>query len=471
MKKRSLVLVALFGVLFATGLRAADEPPFPKELPAFGLDRPLPVPPVVQLKTAEGLTVWIVARAGFPKVTAMLTVRGGSAADPKDFPDLSDLLVATVKDGTPMRSATQIAEEIQAVGGEISTATHVDALFVTVGGLAWGSDRLLTVLADIARHASFPAGEVKLAKSNALEDLQSQLSKPEFLAARAFAAALYGDHPYRAVMPTPESITAATPELLRQEFQRRFRPERALLIVIGDLDPAATVKTVTAAFGGWTVTGEAAPDAPPGPASTAHSIYLVDRPDSVQSLVVVGGLGPKVGDPDYYSLLVANMIFGGSPGSRLTRNIREDKGYTYSPESMVTPRQASGRWRVRAFVRNEVTAATLNEIRYELDRLGTTRATDLELSTAKRYLSGSYLLDNQQQSALGTALAMGWINGRTPEALAEFVSKVSAVTLTDVERAARTFFAFREQLVLVVGDGAQVRPVLEQFGPVTDLKP
>jgi zinc protease len=468
----ALAALALSTALLAPGvLRAAEEKPLPKELPRFGADPPLPVPATARSTTPEGLTVWIAARPGLPKLTATLTVRGGSAADPRELPGVSQLLAETVKDGTATRTARQLAEELQAAGGQISASASEDAISVTVVGLSSGAQRVLDVLADVARHASFPAGEVALAVSNARAGLEARLATPEFLGSKAFARALYGDHPYHVVAPTPESLAAITPDALKREFARRFRPERALLVVVGDVDAAATGKTIAAAFGGWQGLGEAAGPTPPAPGSPGRAIFLVNRPGSVQSLFLVGAPGPRMTDADYYPALVANTIFGGAFGSRLIRNIREDKGYSYSPSSTLQTLEAGGLLRVRADVRNEVTAPALKEIFSELDRMGSTRPSTEELATAKRLQAGLYLLRNQRQGGLAGALAANWINGLPPEALGEFVPKIQAVTAADVAGIGERYLASRRQLVVVVGDSAKVRPVLEQFGAVTDLQP
>jgi zinc protease len=470
MSKKWIVLLAL-GALATTGAWAAEEQPLPKELPPFAPDKPLPVPPIAQSKTAEGLTVWVVKRTGFPKLTAVLAVRGGRAADPANLPGLSELLAATVTDGTPTRSSQQIASELQAVGGEISARSTKDALYVTVDGLASGAGPLLAMLADVARNASFPAGEVALAKSNALQNLQARASQPEFPGNKAFSRALFGEHPYHVIAPTPESIAATTPETLKAEFLRRFRPERSLLVVVGDVEAAATARQVAKSFGGWKTASAELPETPPAPTPTGRAIYFVDRPGSIQSLLLVGSSAPSERDPDYYPVVVANTIFGGAFGSRLTRNIREDKGYTYSPGSGLAPYQAGGQLQVNASVRTEVTSPTLKEIFFELDRMGTSRPTDEELSTAKRWQTGLYLLRNQIQGGLAALLADYWVNGLPPGELGEFVPKVNAVTAADVERVGKEVFASGRQLVVVVGDSSKAKADLAQFGPVEDVKP
>lgn len=469
---KKTILLALPLALFLPALLQAKEPrALPKDLPPFGPDRPLPVPSIAKSTLPEGLTLWLVPRPGFPKVSAVLAVRGGTAADPAGMEGIGDLLAATLAEGTAKRTSRQIAEELQAVGGELEAQAGDDAVVVTAGSLASGADTLLDVVADVARNAAFPAKEVELAKANALDGLSAKESTPEFLAEKAFAAAVYGKHPYRTVSATRETIEKTTPELLRKEFARRFRPGQALLVVAGDLDVAATQKKVARLFAGWKAAGEGIAATPPSPPERERELYVVDRPGSVQSLLMVGRPAPKAGEKDYYPTLVANTVLGGSFASRLVENIREDKGYTYSPRSGVQPNREGSLFRVRADVRNEVTAAALNEVFYELDRMATTQPSAEELTKAKRYQAGLYLLRNQIQAAVAGTLARNWVLGLPPESLAEFVPKVNEVSAKDVQEAGRKVFRSTSQTVVVVGDAAQVRPEVGLFGKVADLKP
>jgi zinc protease len=168
---------------------------------------------------------------------------------------------------------------------------------------------------------------------------------------------------------------------------------------------------------------------------------------------------------------VANTICAGSFGSRLVENIREDKGYTYSPGGSISARAKGSLLTARAAVRTEVTAATLNEMFYEQDRMAATMPTDEELSRAKRYQGGLYLLRNQIQASVAQSLASNWVNGLPPEALGEFVSKVNAVTAEQVREAGRAFFPSARQIVVVVGEEAQVKSELAQFGEATVVQP
>jgi len=168
---------------------------------------------------------------------------------------------------------------------------------------------------------------------------------------------------------------------------------------------------------------------------------------------------------------VANTICAGSFGSRLTENIREDKGYTYSPRGGIAARQKGGLLTVQADVRTEVTAAALLEMFYELDRMGATPPSEEEMSRAKRYQGGLYLLRNQIQGSVARTLATNWVNGLPPEALGEFVTRVNAVTPEQVRAAGRSFFPSATQTVVVVGDEPKVKGELAQFGTATTVQP
>ncbi len=461
-------------LLAAPGLvLAAEQKALPKDLPPFGADRPLPVPSIAQSKLPNGLTVWLVKRSGFPRAAVVLALRGaGSVADPKNAEGITELLAATVKEGTTTRTSHAIAEELQSVGAEINANGAADAIYVTAGGLGSGVPKILEVTADMARNASFPAAEVELAKGNALQGLAARESTPEFLAQKALARAVYGDHPYHVVAPSRETLQAATAAELKQEYAQRFHPERALLVVVGDFDSAAVQAALTRHFGPWHGTGVAPAETPPSPAASATRLLLVvPRAGSVQSQILMGRPAATVTDAAYYPLLVANTICAGSFGSRLVENIREDKGYSYSPGGSISARAKGGLLTARAEVRTEVTAATLNEMFYEQDRMAATQPTDEELSRAKRYQGGLYLLRNQIQAAVAQTLASNWVNGLPPEALGEFVSKVNAVSAEQVREAGRAFFPSARQTVVVVGEEAKVKAELAQFGEATVVHP
>lgn len=466
MKPLRLAARLLSILIFALGAFAAEKaPPLPKDMPPYGPLVPFHAPQVQANKLDNGLTLWLVSRRGFPKVAFALAIRGGMAVDPKDRPGLSELLLATLDQGTKTRRAKQIAEEIQAAGGDLSGNAQPDAMVVSTEVLAPKAEAALSVLADMLQNATFPDDEVALAKRNAADNLREQESRPSFLVRRALAKALFGDHPYSIVAPTQESIANTTPAELRQEYARRFRPDQTLVVAVGDFDAEALAASVRKLLGNWIgAAGPAMASLPALPKSNPHAVFFVARPGSVQTTLAVAAFAPTERDPDYAATEVANAMYGGMFGSRLIKNIREDKGYTYSPGASLQSHRETGVLQTRADVRNEVTGPTLNEIDYELDRMATTSPAADEITRAQRYLVGLKAVILQLQAAVASQLASLWVNGLPPEELGAESEKVQKVTVADVDAAAAKYFPAFRQTIVAVGEEKVVRQQLAPFG-------
>lgn len=452
-------------LLLASCSYAQKEPPLPADLPPFGSEKPLQVPEVREERLDNGLTLWMVPRSGFPKVSISLAVAGGTAADPKERPGLSQLLVVTVSEGTKQRSARQIAEEMQAVGGDITAIGFRDVISISSSVLTTSAPKGLTILADVVQNATFPDDEVALAKKNVAQQLDQQEADPYFLASRAMSKVLFGNAPYAIASPTKQSIAATTGSELRAEFARRFRPERALLVIVGDFRPDQMHALVAERFASWHGSSAEAIAPPPVPAGTPpHSVFVVPRPESVQTTLLISSFSPRRGDSDYEAAVVANAIYGGTFGSRLTSNLREDKGYTYSPASFLLIYRFAGVLRTRADVRNEVTGATLNEIFYEMNRMATTRPGDGELQQAKRYLLGLEGIRLQSQDAVAAELVDLWSKSLPPREIARYGKNIGAITAADVESVSRKYFAASRMSIVAVGEETIIRNSLFSFG-------
>jgi zinc protease len=468
-----LIIVMLASLALSKSVAAQEKlPPLPKDLPPYGPLIPFQTPNVQVSKLSNGLTVWRVARPGFPKVALTLAVRGGRAYDPKDRPGLSDLLMATMDEGTKTRSAKQIAEAFQGAGGDLSGDLRPDALLTSVQVMSDKADATLAVLADMAESATFPDDEVALAKTNALQNLQAQEAEPSFLAQRALAKALYGAHPYSVISATADSINQTTAGQIRAAYHQRFRPDQSLLVAVGDFDSGALEASIEKYFGGWTAPSEPPPSAPPKPpGDNPHAIFLVPRPGSVQTTLTMASFGPRRSDPDYAAAEVANAIYAGMFGSRLIRNIREDKGYTYSPGGSIQLRAEAATVQTRADVRNAVTGPSLNEIFYELNRMATTEPAADEITNAQRYLVGTNAIFLQIQSAVASQLGWLWVYGLPPEALGQESADIQKVTVADVTAAGRKYFPAARQTVVAVGEEQGVRDQLAVFGLPIEAAP
>jgi len=451
---------------------AQKEFQMPKDIPPYGPEKPLSPPAVRSAKLDNGLTVWLVSEPGFPKIAFTVAVRGGFAADPSDRPGISELLSKTVDQGTKARPAKQIAQELQAAGGDLSASSHKDFIEIDTAVLASKMDAGLSVLSDVLQNASFPDAEVALAKRNLSDTLRQSESDPSFLATRAMGKVLFGDHPYHVTSATQESVAASTPADLRNIFARRFRPDQVILVAVGDFDDAKMMDTLQQKFGAWKSPANAPLPSPVRPSNPPeHAVYLVSRPGSVQTTLELAGFGPLRGDPDYPAATIANAIYGGLFSSRLVTNIREDKGYTYSPYSDVMTYQAAGVIFTRADVRNQVTSPSLNEIKYELNRLATTAPTAEELSTAKRFLVGSEAIQLQSRTSLSSQLAGLWVDGLPPEQIGIYGQKVTNTTSAEVEAVSKKYFPAYRQAIVAVGEEKVVRDAMAPLGiPIKTLQ-
>ncbi len=444
----------------------------PANLPPLGEERPVPAPRVETAALPNGLAIQVVPWEGVPLATARLVFRGGFSDDAPSEPGLARLLSAALREGTTTRSGAELADLAQEAGGDLLAGAGPDSLTVAASGLASRVPLLLDLVADAALRPAFPVDGVERVKDLALEELETSESEPFFLGVRAFAREVYGGHPYSVVSPTAASIDAVTPERLAAEAARRLRPDRALLLVAGDVDPETVFAEAERLLGGWK--GEGAPPPPvPVPADPRgpRRIVVLDRPGSVQTNLLVGGPGIPRTDPDAYALELALTIYGGSFTSRLVQNLRETKGYTYSPGAGASWMAGRGSVRTFAAVRSEVTGAALNEILYEMERMATTEASEEEMERAFRRDAGSLAIGLQTASGVAEEVARFWVLGLPPEEIGRVVPGLAKVTKADVRRASRRVFGTGAARIVAVGDAAAIRAELATLGEILEPVP
>jgi zinc protease len=467
MRRLILFIVAMLMVL-PLGASENSQVPLPKDLPPYGPLKATPAPNLTQVQLPNGLTVWLLPRPGFPKVRFLLTVRGGLEADPKELPGVSEFLAATVGQGTTTRSAKQIAEQVQGAGGEFRAQANGDALWLETSVLAGRADTALAVLSDVSQHATFPEAEVEIARRNLTNSMQRRQSDATYMARRALAAAMFGDHPYAVIGPTGEALTKTTPAELRSEYARRFRPDQALLLVIGDFNVDHLNRAVEQQFGKWQAPAEEkisdflAPEQ-----RNKATIFSVPRPNSVQTRFFAATLGPTETGPDYAAVSVATLVYG----MRVSKNVREDKGYAYSSGAEAQLQRKANLLITAAAVRNEVTGPSWNEMSYEMNRMATTAPTKEEVERVKHFLIGYDALNLQTLSGMGTRLSQLWINGLPPEQLGREGENIEKVNIADVERIGRKYFPASQMTIVAIGDEQVIKQQLSIFGLAIKTQP
>jgi predicted Zn-dependent peptidase len=468
---KTFKLLALAVGLSLAGFVQAAEKPLPKDLPAYGPEKPLPTPQIQQRTLPNGLTVWVVPREGLPKVNLELAVLGGTAADDPKTPAISAMMTRLLDEGTATLSSRQIAEKLQSIGGDYGAGADADAIVIRASALASHAPELFDLVADTALHPSFPPKEVALAQANAMQELKVQESSPAWQAQRAFDHAAFGSHPYSRDSLNEASVQASTPEALRALHAARFQPDRALLVIVGRVDAGQAFQLASDRFGGWKSDGSKLAATAPAPSEPAAKRLIVPREGAVQSNIRYGRPVVAASNPDFIPLTVADTILGGGFTSRITQDIREDKGYSYSPFSSFDARRAGGSAFARVDVRNEVTGATLAELAKLYDSMATQAPSEEELTGAKRLVGGIYLLRNQIQGALTATLAGYWIDGLPPDFLGRYVAEANEVSAAQVQAMGRKYFASKDQSIVVVGDPKAIDAQLKPFGRFETYKP
>jgi predicted Zn-dependent peptidase len=377
------------------------------------------------------------------------------------------MTAAVVRTGTAARASRQIEEELRRIGADLSTNAGADSSAISFSGLAESSRELLALVADLARNAAFPANEFERERRQRLEELRIERATPGFLASERLRKSLFGTHPYASIAPTEAQVLAYTREQLADFYRAHYVAPNALLILVGDFSTPRLLEQVERIFGASPASAPVRPQFAPPAQPRGRRVHLVHLPGAVQTQMMVGNLAITRAHPDWLPLTLANAVYGGAFNSRLVMNIREQKGYTYSPRSAANALRHHGYFSVHAAVRNDVTAATLAEIFYEMDRMRALPVGEEELANTRNYLSGVFSLGLATQDALAGQLVLVYLNQLPEDYLQTYRDKIRALTPGDVLAAARKYFDSANADIVVVGDRAQVADQAALFGEVT----
>jgi zinc protease len=425
-----------------------------KTLPDLVPDAELNLPRERERTLPNGLTVIAIRRSAVPLVEVRLRIPFGRAPLAP-----AALLSQALFTGTSGMNSIDIAAELQAVGGSLAAGLDPDRLLISGNALADGLDRTLELLASVLTDATYPVEEVSTERDRLVDHIQVALSQPAHLARVALLKRMYGSHPYAVQTPAPEEIRALSPEPLRELHAGRVRPEGAVLVLVGDIDPDQAIDTAEKVLGGWS---GSAPDGslPPTPGLETGPLLLVDRPGSVQSSLRIALPALTRTDPDYAALNLANLVFGGYFSSRWTENIREDKGYTYGSYSSIDHYVAGSALVAAAEVATEVTGPSLLETVYELGRIASLPPGEEELEQARRYALGTLRLGMSTQAGLAGLASVYAGFGLRLDHLREYSAALSAATREEVAAAAARYLAPSRAVTVILGDAEKIEPQL-----------
>ena len=482
MKKRSNVIVAMLLIALVSSLAFAQQsgPPGQQQQTTKGavIKGKAPVnkdvlkvklPRAQEATLKNGLQVILLENHKIPTFNMQLVMLSGGLSDKPDYRGLASFTAALLREGTSKRSSKDIAEQVDALGATLTANSGLSSMTSTVStsGLIENLDQTLDLFADVIRNPTFPQAEVDKYKTRTLAQLQFQRSIPQFLAAEQFQRAIYGaNHPASLVAPPAESLKKLTSKDLADFHATFYRPNNAMIAIVGDVTMKEIMPKLEKAFGDWAKGDVPATTIPPAPAQSDSRIFLIDRPGSVQTVLQLGTLGIERTSPDYFAVLMADRVLGGGPSGRLFLNLREDKGYTYGAYSNFGGSKFRGTWNSSSEVRTDVTEGAMKEFMYELNRMRTDLVPAEELDNAKRAIIGGFALSLEAPNALLQNIITQKLYNLPADYWDTYPQKVSAITAADVQRAAQKYIDLGHLQVVAVGDAAKAREVLAKYGKV-----
>lgn len=442
MKKFILTL----SFLAVAGLATAQ-----KQTPPVGgtpKDFVLPQKKINQLP--NGFKSTMVQYGAIPKVNVNLIIKTGNVHEGANEIWLADLTSDMLKEGTTTMDFKTISKKVAAMGGEINIGVGADQTFVSGSVLSEFAPDLLKIMADVVMNPAFPASELERLKSDLKRNLSVQKTVPQSQAQEKFFGMVFKDHPYGRIFPTEEMLNSYTLDMVKGFYDKNFGAKRAVVYIVGKFDEAAAQKAIADSFGPWKEGPEVSyPAAVP---VRTNEVAMIDRPKAPQSTVMLGlpTLTPQ--SEDFVALQVTNSILGGSFGSRITSNIREDKGYTYSPFSAIQNQKGVSVWYEQADVTSEHTGASLQEISKEIKKLQNEPPSKDELEGIQKYMSGVFVLQNSTPGGIIGQLNFIDFHGLSDSYLTDRVKNIYAVTPEKVSQMTKDHFKYEDMTLVLVGD-------------------
>ena len=432
--------------------------------PKLAAPKDFKLPAKTQFTLPNGLKVTLIPFGTVPKVDAQLVVRVGNVDETADQVWLSDIMGDLMREGTQKRTATEVNTAMASMGGSFNTSVSSDELTVSGNALSENAASLINLIAEVALQPRFPETDLARVKQNRLRTLAVQKSQPGNIAAEKFYNVTFPNHPYGRYFPTEAQLQGYTLQQVKDFYNAHMKASRSHLFVAGVFDMKATEQAIRSAFASWEKGTPVAPTRPTD--SLKRAIYLIDRPGAPQSTMWIGAPTIDPSNPDWRALQVMNTLLGGAFGSRITKNIREDKGYTYSPFSQLSTHYRHAFYAQVADVTSNVTGPSLKEIFYEIDRLQKEPPTAEELKGIQENMVGTYMMQGSTRGGLIALMRGINLHGLPESYITDYVKNVTSVTPADISRVARAYLKDDQFTIVIVGDRKVIEEQIKPYGEI-----
>ncbi len=473
---RLIVVTALCFLLTAAASPAAFAQGEQTTPPAPAAPRSPQIPKPVEQTLRNGLRVIVVERKNVPLVSATLYIKNGGEVDPQQLAGLADMTASLLTKGTDKRSAPAIAEAIEVLGGALESGAGWDRATASVNVMSARFAQALAILAEVVRRPTFKDEEIERLRAQSLDDLTVALGNPGQIARYVTARVLFSDTPYgHPLTGTPESLARIKREDIVRLHSTYYRPDNAMLVVGGDIAPAAAFKLAEQLFGDWQkpnapLTALGAQGGHSASMGSTPRIVVIDKPDAGQAAVAVGRMGLNRSDPDYYSAIVSNSVLSGYSG-RLNQEIRIKRGLSYGAGSALDPRRDVGPFVASAQTKNPSGAQVAGLLIGELGRLATGDLPDAELTPRKAVLIGSFARNLETSGGLVGQIGSLALYGLSLDEINRYINSVQGITASDVQRFAGSRLAAKEASVVIVGNAKEFLPELQKQYPNVEVIP
>lgn len=456
--KKFITYTFIFSAIAIYGIAQDQEKEMP---PAGGEPKGFTLPERESISLDNGLKGVMIPWGSIPKATVQIVVKTGNINEAADEVWLADLVADLMEEGSTNKDGNQIADEMAGMGGNLSIGVGSHTTTLTASVLYEFVPDAIALMGDVLTNPAFPADELERLVNDRKRQVSVSKTQPQPLAYEKFYGSLYPDHPYGRYFPTDEMLESYTTEKIQSFFSTNFGAKRTTVYVAGKFDEEATKEAIQTAFDGWRA-GDPS-NYPVATPQLSENIQMIDRPDAPQSTIIVGLPVPDPSHPDYIALDITNSLLGGSFGSRITSNIREDKGYTYSPFSTISDRYKSAIWFELADVTTDVTGPALREITKEIYKLQEEMPTKEELDGIKNYEAGIYVLQNSTPGGIIGQLSYLDTYDLPETFLTEKVNRIFEVTPEKVSELTRKHIRPEDMTLVIVGDKAKIESQIADY--------
>jgi zinc protease len=461
------------------GMVRLNRAPVSNEVLHVKLPRP------VERQLSNGIKLLILESHRAPTVTLTISIPSSHLRDPVGLPGVAEATAAIIQLGTTTRSARQISEDLADIGANLNISVGGgggggrggfgggggDTGTISLSSLTANFETALGILADILLHPSFPADDFAKWKSRQLSAIEQIRTSPNALANELLLKVLYPNDARQTARATVESLGKTTRENLLQHYKTYYVPSGNLAGISGDVTPRDAVAKLEKALSNWKGGPVERLTLPINPPIAEKKVYLIPRPNSVQTYLVLANRAIDRTNPDYIACLVMNQVLGSGPAARLFRIIREEKGYTYGISSSFSASHYQQHFMAATSVRTEVTEPALADTLQEFHEIRDVRVPKDEFEAAKHALVGSFAMVLENPAGVLARWMQQREYGLPEDYWDTYPEKIMAITVEDVQRVAKKYVPYDNVQIIAVGDGSKIHDLLKKFGPLVEVPP